>query len=65
MQDQESEIGEVVIGNDVWIGAGIKILMNFHIGDGAAIDANAVVTGDIPKNAIAAGIPARVVKYRK
>lgn len=37
-----------MIGNDVWIGAGAKILMNCRIGDGAIIGANAVVTGDIP-----------------
>jgi acetyltransferase-like isoleucine patch superfamily enzyme len=65
IRDQKAEIGEVVIGNDVWIGAGVKILMNCHIGDGAIIGANAVVTGDIPPNAIAVGIPARVIKYRE
>lgn len=64
IRDQSAEIGEVVIGNDVWIGAGAKVLMNCHIGDGAVIGANAVVTGDIPPNAIAIGIPARVIKYR-
>lgn len=65
IRDQSAEIGEVVIGNDVWIGAGAKVLMNCHIGDGAVIGANAVVTGDIPPNAIAVGIPARVIKYRE
>ncbi len=65
IRNQTAEIGEVVIGNDVWIGAGAKILMNSHIGDGAVIGANAVVTGDIPGDAIAVGIPARVIKYRK
>jgi len=65
IRDQSAKIGEVVIGNDVWIGAGVKILMNYHIGDGAIIGANAVVTGDIPSNAIAVGIPARVIKYRE
>ena len=64
IRNQPAEIGEVVIGNDVWIGAGAKILMNCHIGDGAIIGANSVVTGDIPENAIAVGIPARVIKYR-
>ena len=65
IRDQKAEIGEVVIGNDVWIGAGAKILINCHIGDGAIIGANAVVTGDIPPNAIAVGIPARVIKCRE
>jgi acetyltransferase-like isoleucine patch superfamily enzyme len=65
IRSQVAEIGEVVIGNDVWIGAGTKILMNCHIGDGAIIGANAVVTGDIPTNAIAVGVPARIIKYRE
>ena len=65
IREQNAEIGEVVIGNDVWIGAGAKILINCHIGDSVIIGANAVVTGDIPPNAIAVGIPARVIKYRE
>lgn len=39
--------------------------MNCHIGDGAVIGANSVVTRDIPNNAVAVGIPARVIKYRE
>lgn len=65
IRDQPAMIGEVVIGRDVWIGAGAKVLMNSHIGDGAIIGANAVVTGDIPPYAIAVGVPARIVKYRE
>jgi acetyltransferase-like isoleucine patch superfamily enzyme len=65
IQNQTAEIGEVVIGNDVWIGAGAKILNGCHIGDGCVIGSNAVVTGDVPANAIAVGIPARVIKYRE
>lgn len=61
---QRAEIGGVRIGDDVWIGAGVKILMNAHIGSGAIIGANAVVTGDIPQNAIVAGVPARVIRFR-
>jgi acetyltransferase-like isoleucine patch superfamily enzyme len=65
VREQEAIIGEVIIGNDVWIGAGAKILKDVHIGDGAIIGANAVVTKDIPPNAIAVGIPAKVIKYRQ
>jgi acetyltransferase-like isoleucine patch superfamily enzyme len=64
IQAQAAEIGEVIIGNDVWIGAGAKILSNSHIGDGAIIGSNAVVTSDIPANAIAVGVPAKVIRYR-
>jgi acetyltransferase-like isoleucine patch superfamily enzyme len=65
IRNQRAVIGEVVIGNDVWVGAGVKILMNCHIGDGAIIGANSVVTADVPCNAIVAGVPARVIKYRE
>lgn len=61
---QKAEIGFVEIGNDVWVGAGAKILMNVKIGNGAVIGANSVVLTDIPEYAIAVGSPAKVVKYR-
>lgn len=64
IREQRALIGEVTIGDDVWIGAGAKILMNTHIGTGAVIGANAVVVSDIPDYGIAVGVPARVIKYR-
>lgn len=54
----------VQIGNDVWIGAGCSILPGVTIGSGAVIGARAVVAKDIPSNAIAIGVPAKVIKYR-
>lgn len=54
----------VVIGNDVWIGARVVIRRGVTIGDGAIIGAGSVVTRDIPPYAIAAGVPARVIKKR-
>ena len=53
--------GSPVIGNNVFIGAGAKIIGHIVIGDGAAIGANAVVTKDVPPGAAVAGVPARVV----
>ena len=50
------------IGNQVLIGMGAKILGNVTVGDNARIGANAVVTRDVPADATAVGIPARVVK---
>ena len=52
------------VGNDVWIAASCVILRGVTIGDGAVIGAGAVVTRDIPENAIAVGNPAAIVKYR-
>jgi len=54
----------VSIGADSWIGRGVAVLKGSHIGAGAVIGANAVVRGDIPPDAIAAGIPARVIRIR-
>ncbi|EJT06731.1 acyltransferase [Rhizobium sp. CCGE 510] len=62
---QKAQIGTVEIGDDVWIGAGARILMNVKIGNGAVIGANAVVINDIPEYAIAVGSPAKVVKFRE
>lgn len=56
--------GDVVIGNDVWIGWSATILSGVAIGDGAVIAAKSVVTKNVPPYAIVAGNPARVVKYR-
>ena len=64
IREQAAEIGQVTIGDDVWIGAGAKILMNVNIGQGAVIGANAVVTKDVSPYAIVGGVPAEIIKYR-
>jgi acetyltransferase-like isoleucine patch superfamily enzyme len=56
--------GDVVIGNDVWIGFGATILSGVTIGDGAAIGACSLVIREVPPYAIVAGNPARVVRHR-
>ncbi len=56
--------GDVVIGNDVWIGAEAMILSGVTIGDGAVIGARSVVTKDVPPYAIVGGNPARVIRMR-
>ena len=56
--------GDVVIGNDVWIGTEAIIMSGVQIGDGAVIGARTVVTKDIPSYAIVAGNPARIIRYR-
>lgn len=50
--------GDTVIGNDVWIGQNVTVMPGVHIGDGAIIAANSVVSKDIPLTILQAGIPA-------
>jgi len=59
-----SSKGDVVIGNDVWIGTEATILSGVTVGDGAAIAARAVVTRDVEPYAIVAGNPARLIRKR-
>lgn len=54
--------GPIEIGKNVWIGKNVCIMPNVKIGDYAVIGANAVVTHDIPACAIAAGVPAKLIK---
>lgn len=56
--------GDIMIGNDVWIGYEAVILAGVTIGDGAVIGARAVVTKDVPPYAIVGGVPARVIRSR-
>ena len=53
--------GHAVVGDDVEFGAGAKVIGSVRIGDRAKIGANAVVVNDIPDDATAVGVPARVV----
>ncbi|MDS0526522.1 acetyltransferase [Clostridium sp. SHJSY1] len=52
----------VTIGNNVWIGENVCILLGVTIGNGVIIGANSVVNKDIPNNCIVVGIPAKVIK---
>jgi acetyltransferase-like isoleucine patch superfamily enzyme len=56
--------GQIVIGNGAWLCADAIILGNVSVGEGAVVGAGAVVTKDVPRHAIAVGIPARVSRYR-
>ena len=56
--------GDIIIGNDVWIGYEAVILSGVTIGDGAVIGCRAVVTKDVPPYTIVGGVPAKPIRKR-
>lgn len=56
--------GVPIIGDNVYIGAGAKILGDIKIGNGAKIGANAVVIKDVPANSTAVGVPAKILRKK-
>lgn len=56
--------GDIVVGNDVWIGYEAVILAGVTVGDGAVIGTRAVVTRDVPPYTIVGGVPARPIRRR-
>jgi acetyltransferase-like isoleucine patch superfamily enzyme len=65
MNQQGKTMKGIEIGDDVWFGAGSKVLDGVKIGEGSIIGANAVVTKNIPPYSIAVGVPAKVIKSRR
>ena len=56
--------GDIIVGNDVWIGYEAVVLAGVAIGDGAIIGARAVVTKDVPPYTIVGGVPAKAIRKR-
>lgn len=56
--------GDTVVGNDVWIGFNAIIMPGVHIGNGAIVGTNALVTKDVPDYAIVGGNPAKIIRMR-
>lgn len=56
--------GAPVIGDNVYVGNGAKIIGHVHVGNNVIIAPNAVVTHDVPDNAIVGGVPAKIIKYK-
>jgi acetyltransferase-like isoleucine patch superfamily enzyme len=56
---------DVEVGSNCWIGYGACILRGVRVGDNSIVGANAVVTRDVPANAVVGGVPARVIRMRE
>lgn len=60
--DHESQIGHIILEDDVWLATGVKVMPGVTIGQGTIVAAGSVVTKNLPSNVLAAGTPARVIK---
>lgn len=65
IREQANTVAAVSIGRDVWLGNKVTVLKGSNIGDGAVIGAKAMVKGMVAENAIAVGVPTRVLKFRE
>jgi acetyltransferase-like isoleucine patch superfamily enzyme len=63
--DQGREAKGITVKDDVWVGAGVKVLDGINLNKSSIIGTGAVVTQDVPMYAVVAGIPAKIIKYRK
>ncbi|MFZ4411866.1 MAG: acyltransferase [Bacteroidales bacterium] len=62
--NKEGQSAEIIIEDNVWLGARCTVLKGVHIGKGAVVAIGAVVTKDVPANAIVGGIPAKIIKIK-
>ena len=65
IREQDGVEKDVIIGNDVWLGAYVILLPGVTVGDGAVIAAGSVVTKDVAPFTIVAGVPAKAIGQRK
>jgi acetyltransferase-like isoleucine patch superfamily enzyme len=64
IREQGIYMRDVCVGHNVWIGYGACFLRGVTVGDNAVIGTSSVVTKDVPANAVAGGVPARVIRMR-
>ncbi|MHA7001272.1 acyltransferase [Aeromonas schubertii] len=60
--DQESQVGDIILEDHVWLATGVMVMAGVRIGRGTVVAAGSVVTRDLPADVVAAGNPARVIR---
>ncbi len=65
IRDQGIYKRDVRVGHNVWIGYGVAILRGVSVGDNSVLGTSTVVSKDVPANAVAAGVPVRIIRMRK
>ncbi len=65
LPDSDNQVGEITIGNDVWLAAGVTVAAGVTIGSGTIVTTGSVVTQDLPSGVLAGGIPATVIEKLK
>lgn len=61
---RKEKYGHPSIGNNVYFGAGAKVIGKIHVGNNVSIGANAVVLKSVPDNAVVVGVPAKIISYQ-
>jgi len=61
--DTNNQVGDIVLEKDVWLASGVKVMSGVTIGEGTIVAAGSVVTNDLPKNVLAGGVPAKIIKW--
>lgn len=62
LPDNDSQVGDIILDDDVWLATGVSVMAGVHIGHGTIVAAGSVVTHDLPSMVIAAGCPAKVIR---
>lgn len=62
LPELDSQVGDIILENDVWLASGVTVMKGVTIGQGSIIVAGSVVTQNIPSGVIAGGVPAKVIR---
>ena len=62
LPDNDSQIGDIILDDDVWLATGVSVMAGVHIGHGTIVAAGSVVTHDLPSMVLAGGCPAKIIR---